>query len=173
MLFASVFVFSCAGFYILNDGRRNLVSTVQLYHPSFLYAYLAILVQSGIVQVNARQTDKRTNGQTNRQTDKLTNRQTDKQTNRQTDKQTNRQTDKQTNGQTGKQANRQTDRQTDKQTNRQTDKQTNRQTDKQTNKQTDKQTNRQTDNRQPQEKLSKLSVCAILTFRQRKGWGKT
>ena len=133
VLFASVFVFSCAGFYILNDGRRNLVSTVQLYHPSFLYAYLAILVQSGIVQVNARQTDK--------------------QTNRQTDKRTNRQTEKQTNRQIGKQAKRQTG--------------------KQTNRQTDKQTNRQTDNRQPQEKLSKLSVCAILTFRQRKGWGKT
>jgi hypothetical protein len=46
-----VLVFCCAAFYILSDGRRQLVSSVQLYHPSFLYAYVAILVQGGVVQV--------------------------------------------------------------------------------------------------------------------------
>lgn len=36
---------------ILSDNRRQLVTSVQLYQPSFLYAYLAIFLQGGVIQV--------------------------------------------------------------------------------------------------------------------------
>lgn len=40
-----------AGSFILSDNRRQLVNSVQLYQPSFLYAYLAIFMQGGVIQV--------------------------------------------------------------------------------------------------------------------------
>lgn len=51
VLFLSVLVFCCAATYILTDSRRQLVTSVRLYHPSFLYAYVALLLQGGVIQV--------------------------------------------------------------------------------------------------------------------------
>ena len=41
-----------AGSLILSDNRRQLVNSVQLYQPSFLYAYVAIFMQGGVIQVS-------------------------------------------------------------------------------------------------------------------------
>ena len=51
VLFVSVLSFCVAGSIILSDNRRQLVNSVQLYQPSFLYAYLAIFLQGGVIQV--------------------------------------------------------------------------------------------------------------------------
>lgn len=51
VLFLSVVVFLCAASYVLSDNRRQLITSVKLYQPSFLYAYLALLMQGGVVQV--------------------------------------------------------------------------------------------------------------------------
>jgi len=51
VLFVSVLSFCVAGSIILSDNRRQLVTSVQLYQPSFLYAYLAIFLQGGVIQV--------------------------------------------------------------------------------------------------------------------------
>ena len=51
MLFISILAFCAAGSLILSDNRRQLLHSVQLYQPSFLYAYLAIFMQGGVIQV--------------------------------------------------------------------------------------------------------------------------
>eukprot|EP00095_Tigriopus_kingsejongensis_P010144 maker-scaffold1067_size65077-snap-gene-0.7 protein:Tk10144 transcript:maker-scaffold1067_size65077-snap-gene-0.7-mRNA-1 annotation:"PREDICTED: uncharacterized protein LOC100569714" len=50
VLLFSVMVFLGTAFYVIADSRRQLISSVQLYQPSFLYAYLALFMQSGVVQ---------------------------------------------------------------------------------------------------------------------------
>ncbi len=56
MLFLGVLVFLCTACFVLSDGRLRLVSEhIRPYHPSFLYAYLALLLQGGIVQVRRKQ----------------------------------------------------------------------------------------------------------------------
>ncbi|XP_044729782.1 uncharacterized protein LOC123293132 [Chrysoperla carnea] len=40
-----------AGKTILGDYRRHLIPSLALYQPSFLYAYLAIFTQSGVIQI--------------------------------------------------------------------------------------------------------------------------
>ena len=52
VLFASVLVFTVTSLWILSDKRRQLITAIRLYHPSFLYAYLALPIQSGVVQVS-------------------------------------------------------------------------------------------------------------------------
>ena len=52
VLFLSVVLFTVTAIFILTDNRRHLVSSIQLYHPSFLYAYIAIPTQAGVVQVS-------------------------------------------------------------------------------------------------------------------------
>ena len=51
VLFISILAFCAAGSLILSDNRRQLLNSVQLYQPSFLYAYLAIFIQGGVIQV--------------------------------------------------------------------------------------------------------------------------
>ena len=51
VLFLSVVLFTVTAIFILTDNRRHLISAIQLYHPSFLYAYIAIPAQAGVVQV--------------------------------------------------------------------------------------------------------------------------
>lgn len=51
VLFISILAFCAAGCLILSDNRRQLLHSVQLYQPSFLYAYLAIFMQGGVIQV--------------------------------------------------------------------------------------------------------------------------
>ena len=53
VLFVSVLVFSATASWILSDNRRRLIQSVRLYQPSFLYAYLALLMQGGVIQVSA------------------------------------------------------------------------------------------------------------------------
>lgn len=50
VLFVSVMVFLGTSLYVVTDNRRQLISSVRLYQPSFLYAYLALFMQSGVVQ---------------------------------------------------------------------------------------------------------------------------
>ena len=52
VLFVSVLVFSATASWILSDNRRRLIQSVRLYQPSFLYAYLALLMQGGVIQVS-------------------------------------------------------------------------------------------------------------------------
>ena len=52
VLFASVLVFTVTSLWILSDKRRQLITAIRLYHPSFLYAYIALPIQSGVVQVS-------------------------------------------------------------------------------------------------------------------------
>ena len=51
VLFVSVLVFCATAFWVLSDNRRRLIQSVRLYQPSFLYAYLALLMQGGVIQV--------------------------------------------------------------------------------------------------------------------------
>ena len=54
VLFLSVFVFVSTAAWVFSDRRRLLIPSVRLYHPSFLYAYLALTLQGGVVQVIQR-----------------------------------------------------------------------------------------------------------------------
>ena len=54
VLFLSVALFTITAICILTDKRRQLISSIQLYHPSFLYAYIAIPTQAGVVQVSLK-----------------------------------------------------------------------------------------------------------------------
>ena len=58
VLFISILAFCAAGSLILSDNRRQLLHSVQLYQPSFLYAYLAIFMQGGVIQVRMSYTKK-------------------------------------------------------------------------------------------------------------------
>ena len=58
VLFISILAFCAAGCLILSDNRRQLLHSVQLYQPSFLYAYLAIFMQGGVIQVRMSYTKK-------------------------------------------------------------------------------------------------------------------
>ena len=53
MLFMGVVVFLATCWYVLWDGRLRLVAgdSLRPYHPSMLYAYLALTLQGGVVQV--------------------------------------------------------------------------------------------------------------------------
>ena len=51
VLFLSVLVFLATSSYVFSDDRRHLISSVKLYQPSFIYAYLALFMQAGVVQV--------------------------------------------------------------------------------------------------------------------------
>ncbi len=48
-----VVVFLATCWYVLWDGRLRLVAgdSLRPYHPSMLYAYLALTLQGGVVQV--------------------------------------------------------------------------------------------------------------------------
>ena len=51
-----VVVFLVTACYVLSDERMRLVSdSLRPYHPSMLYAYLALIIQGGVVQVIDRQ----------------------------------------------------------------------------------------------------------------------
>ncbi|CAM1319543.1 Uncharacterised protein g7242 [Pycnogonum litorale] len=49
-LLLSVIVFISTTIWILSDPKISLVPGVRLYHPSFIYAYIALFVQGGILQ---------------------------------------------------------------------------------------------------------------------------
>lgn len=52
VLFLSVLAFcAVAGRVLVGDYRRYLIPNLALYQPSFLYAYLALFTQSGVLQV--------------------------------------------------------------------------------------------------------------------------
>ena len=53
VLFMGVVVFLATCWYVLWDGRLRLVAgdSLRPYHPSMLYAYLALTLQGGVVQV--------------------------------------------------------------------------------------------------------------------------
>lgn len=52
VLFLSVMIFcAVAGRVLVADYRRYLIPNLALYQPSFLYAYLALFTQSGVLQV--------------------------------------------------------------------------------------------------------------------------
>ena len=52
VLFLSVVVFVCTAAWVFSDRRRLLLPSIRLYHPSFLYAYVALIMQGGVVQVS-------------------------------------------------------------------------------------------------------------------------
>jgi hypothetical protein len=54
VLFISVVAFALAFVTVLSDHRRSLVPAARLYHPSFVYAFFAIPLQAGVVQVRSR-----------------------------------------------------------------------------------------------------------------------
>ena len=54
VLFLSVAVFLVTSSYFLSDSRRLLITSIRLYQPSFLYAYAALLMQGGVVQVRQK-----------------------------------------------------------------------------------------------------------------------
>ena len=51
VLFVSVVVFVATAAYVFSDSRSLLFPSIKLYQPSFLYAYTALLMQGGVVQV--------------------------------------------------------------------------------------------------------------------------
>lgn len=51
-LFIGTFIYVVAFITVITDSRLSLFPNIRLYHPSFIYAYLAIIIQGGLVQVN-------------------------------------------------------------------------------------------------------------------------
>lgn len=51
VLFLSVLVFLVTSTYFFSDNRRMLFTSVRFYQPSFLYAYVALIMQGGVIQV--------------------------------------------------------------------------------------------------------------------------
>ncbi|XP_076361782.1 tetraspanin-9-like [Tachypleus tridentatus] len=50
-LFLSVLIFVSLAAWTFTDYRMTLFPTISLYHPTFVYAYLALILQGGIIQV--------------------------------------------------------------------------------------------------------------------------
>ncbi|XP_013783892.2 tetraspanin-14-like [Limulus polyphemus] len=50
-LFLSVLIFVSLAAWTFTDYRMTLFPTISLYHPTFVYAYLALILQGGILQV--------------------------------------------------------------------------------------------------------------------------
>lgn len=51
VLLISVLLFVAVGSYVFGDARMSLVTSVRYYHPTFLYAYAATVLQGGVIQV--------------------------------------------------------------------------------------------------------------------------
>ncbi|XP_075680601.1 uncharacterized protein LOC113791597 [Dermatophagoides pteronyssinus] len=49
-LFIGTFIYVVAFITVITDSRLSLFPNIRLYHPSFIYAYLAIIIQGGLVQ---------------------------------------------------------------------------------------------------------------------------
>lgn len=51
VLLVAVLFFVAVGSYVFSDARMTLITSIRYYHPTFLYAYVAIVLQGGVVQV--------------------------------------------------------------------------------------------------------------------------